>query len=79
MLIDFLKTTRTKEELKTALEVLREFKECESTEEWARCPLVAWAKLEQMEEYLAHLAEGEALEEDTVEFIKRMEKQNGTT
>lgn len=74
MLIDFLKTTRTKEELKTALEVLREFKECESEQEWARCPFVAWAKLEQMEEYLAHLADGDELAKDTVEFIKRMEK-----
>jgi len=79
MLIDFLKTTRTKEELKTALEVLREFKECEGQQEWLWGSGITWAKLEQMEEYLAHLADGEDLAKDTLEFIKRMEKQNGTT
>lgn len=34
MLSDFLRTKRTKEELKTALDVLREFKGHESPEEW---------------------------------------------
>lgn len=58
MIADFLNTTRSKEELKTTLEVLREFKSCESAEEWAFTMFVAWAKLEQMEEFLEYLVEG---------------------
>ncbi|WP_316979237.1 hypothetical protein [Shumkonia mesophila] len=69
MLIDFLKTQRSREDLKTALDVLREFKSCESDEEWFLCPCAAWTKLEQMEEYLAHLAADEPLEADTLEQL----------
>jgi hypothetical protein len=65
---DFLDTQRSKEELAIALAVLREFKLCESQEEWAVIPFAAWKKLEQLEEYLAHLVENEPLEEDTVQY-----------
>jgi len=54
---EFLKTKRPKKELATALEVLREFKKCESAEEWYMTMFVAWAKLEQLEEFLAHIVE----------------------
>lgn len=71
MIADFLKTTRSKEELKHALEVLREFKGHESKDEWFAIPFSAWMKLEQMEEFLAHLVEGTPLSDDTVEYMKR--------
>ena len=71
MITDFLKTPRSKEELKAALDVLREFKECESSEEWLAIPFAAWAKLEQMEEFLAHLVEGAPLADDTVAYMER--------
>ena len=71
MITDFLKTQRSKEELKAALDVLREFKTCESTDEYLAIPFVAWAKLEQLEEFLAHLAEGTPLAEDTVAYMER--------
>lgn len=77
MITNFLKTTRTKEELKTALEVLREFKGCESQEEWLIAPFVAWRKLEQLEEFLAHLTDGEPLAEDTQAYLKRGDQQAG--
>ena len=77
MITNFLKTTRTKEELKTALEVLREFKGCESQEEWLMIPFAAWSKLEQLEEFLAHLAEGEPLAEDTQAYLKRRDQKAG--
>lgn len=66
---DFLKTDRTKDGLATALAVLREFKSHESGREWLMIPFVAWAKLEQLEEFLAHLVEGKPLAEDTLRFI----------
>jgi hypothetical protein len=69
MITNFLKTSRTKDELATTLAVLREFKACESTEEWLMIPFSAWAKLEQLEEYLAHLVEGEPLKQDTLDYI----------
>lgn len=74
MIINFLKTSRTKDELTTTLTVLREFKACESTEEWLMIPFSAWAKLEQLEEYLAHLVEGEALKQDTLDYIAAHEQ-----
>ena len=77
MITNFLKTTRTKEELKTALEVLREFKGCESQEEWLMIPFAAWSKLEQLEEFLAHLVEGEPLAEDTQAYLKRRDQKAG--
>jgi len=66
---DFLKTSRSKEELRTTLATLREFKACESTEEWAWIPFQAWAKLEQLEEFLEHLVEGKELKEDTKRYM----------
>lgn len=75
MITDFLKTTRSKDELKHALEVLREFKVGESDAEWISIPFAAWAKLEQLEEFLAHLVEGAPLAEDTVEYMKRSNVQ----
>ncbi len=71
MITDFLKTTRSKDELKHALEVLREFKAGESDAEWISTPFAAWAKLEQLEEFLEHLVEGATLPDDTVEYINR--------
>ena len=71
MITDFLKTQRSKEELKTTLDVLREFKAGESDEEWAGIPFDAWSKLEQLEEFLAHMVEGTPLAEDTVEYMNR--------
>jgi len=71
MITDFLETTRSKEELATTLSVVREFKSHESEHEWVSIPIVAWAKLEQLEEYLAYLVEGAPLEQDTIDFIKR--------
>jgi len=75
MITNFLKTKRSKEDLKIALEILREFKSNESTEEWAIVPFEAWAKFEQFEEFLAHLVEGEPLEEDTIAYMKEGKKE----
>jgi hypothetical protein len=69
---DFLKTNRSKKDLMTALAVLREFKGCESMEEWAFIQFAAWAKLEQLQEFLEHLCEGKPLADDTKAYIKRM-------
>jgi hypothetical protein len=69
MITDFLKTTRSKQDLKTALEVLREFKGNESGEEWFAIPFDTWVKLEQFEEFLAHLVEGSELKPDTIAYI----------
>jgi hypothetical protein len=77
MITDFLKTTRTKEELKTALEVLREFKGHENQEEWLMIPFAAWSKLEQLEEFLSHMTDGEPLAQDTLSYMKRGEQQAG--
>lgn len=69
-LIGFLKTPRSKDELATALAVILEFKQCESDNEWLFVPFAAWAKLEQLQEFLEHLVEGKPLEKDT---LARME------
>lgn len=69
MITDFLTTQRSTTDLATALAVLREFKRCESQEEWYQIPFNAWAKLEQLEEFLAHLVEGAPLEADTLRYI----------
>jgi hypothetical protein len=67
---DFLQTKRSPEELRITLEVLREFKACESQEEWLAIPFAAWAKFEQCEEFLAHLVEGKPLADDTIAYLK---------
>ena len=68
---DFLKTDRSKEELVVALDVLREFKGCESGEEWLSAPFISWVKLEQLQEFLEHLCEGKDLADDTKAYISR--------
>lgn len=75
MITNFLKTKRSKEELSLALKILREFKECESQEEWMSINFVAWVRLEQFEEFLTHLVDGVPLAEDTVNYIKRSNKK----
>jgi hypothetical protein len=65
---DFLQTKRSLEELRIALEVLREFKACESQEEWLAIPFFAWTKFEQYEEFLAHLVEDTPLKNDTIAY-----------
>lgn len=70
---DFLKTKRTKEELSIALDVLREFKAGESVEEWAGIWFMAWAKLEQLEEFLDYLVNDTPLEPDTLQYIAKQE------
>ena len=70
MITDFLKTKRSKAELRTALAVLLEFKECESAEEWALIMFSAWVKLEQLEEFLKHLVNGEPLKASTIEYME---------
>lgn len=74
MITDFLKTGRDKKDLKVALEVVREFQACESNDEWLAIPFLAWAKLEQLEEFLAHLVEGKELAEDTKAYIAKGEQ-----
>jgi hypothetical protein len=59
-LLRFLITKRSLGDLKIALAVLREFKECEGTYEWIATPLAAWAKLEQLEDYLKLLTDTQA-------------------
>lgn len=71
---EFLKTKRSESELRTALTVLREFKSCESRDEWLELSFIAWTKLEQLEEFLDHIVNGTPLKKDTIEYIHRMEK-----
>jgi len=71
MITDFLKTKRPKLHLKIALDILKDFKECESKQEWLVIPFEAWCKLEQLEEYLEHLVHGKELEDDTKRYIKK--------
>jgi hypothetical protein len=71
LIIDFLKTNRSKDDLRAALEVLREFKSCESEDEYSWVPFAAWAKLEQLEEFLAHLVDGDSLQDDTLEILRK--------
>ena len=69
---DFLKTKRSEKDLTIALDVLREFKAGENSEEWMELPFAAWAKLEQLEEFLDHLVNGTDLEADTIAYIERL-------
>lgn len=75
MLINFLKTERSKEDLAVALAVLREFKSMESTTEYLATPFSAWMRLEQLEEYLDHLANGADLEADTLAELERIREE----
>jgi hypothetical protein len=74
MITDFLKTRQSPHDLKAALEIVREFKLCESREEWLSISFLAWDKLEQLEEFLAHLVEGKPLKEDTLAYIEADER-----
>ncbi len=69
MIADFLKTEILSEDLLTTLRVLREFKSCESDEEYIMTMFDAWTKLEQLEEYLAYLVKGSELKQDTLNHI----------
>ncbi len=69
---DFLKTATPKEKLSAALDVLREFREHESQEEWAHRPFLAWAVFEILQEYLEFLVEGEPLKPDTLLYIETL-------
>lgn len=51
-LLRFLRTERSKDDLKLCLDVLREFRCCESRDEWAFGSFESWARLEQFENYL---------------------------
>ena len=76
MIIDFLKTVTKKEDLEIALNVLKEFKECESEDEWLLIDFEAWAKLEQLMEFLGYLVDGEELEEDTLRNLNWVEEKS---
>lgn len=69
MITDFLKTQRSVDELSLALDVLNDFKKCESQKECIEIPFYAWAKFEQLEEFLLYLVEGKPLEKDTIKYI----------
>jgi len=64
MLLEFLKTKRTKEELNLVLDILKEIKSNESKEELAFCSFESWVKLEQFEDYLRLLTNREVEEVD---------------
>jgi len=66
---DFLKTDTKKEDLKSALRVLKEFKSFEGEKEWLNIPFMAWIKLEQFREFLEYLVNGKELREDTVAYM----------
>lgn len=72
---DFIKTERPIAELAVALAVIREFKNCENDVEWVAVPFFAWAKLEQLEEFLAHKVDGEPLAADTLAYIESQGNQ----
>lgn len=76
---DFLDTKRPKKQLQEALEVLKEFKKCESQEEWLMIQFAAWTKLEQLEEFLEHLVNGKKLESDTVKYRKHVKAQRASS
>lgn len=70
MITDFLfDSSMTSEELKAALRVVRKFKSHESAAEWLAIRFDAWAKLEQLEEFLDFLVGDGDLADDTIEYI----------
>ena len=72
-LLDFLKTSRSKDELKLCLDILEEFKDKESSTEWLMCPFITWSKLEQFQDYLRLLTDTDVSEVDdetAKEFLK---------
>jgi hypothetical protein len=75
LLVDFLKTQRSKEDLKIALDVLREFKGCESNQEFYAIPFDSWDMLENFEAFLAHLVEGSRLPGDFIACLEGINKK----
>lgn len=73
---DFLKTSRSPADLRTALDVLLEFKSGEDADEFSEIPFSAWAKLEQLQEFLEHLVEGKPLKQDTVYYIESLRAED---
>ena len=57
MITDILETKRSKEELRIALDVVKEFKGGEDEIDWLFASFESWVKLEQLEEFLEHLVE----------------------
>ena len=79
MLLEFLKTKRTKDELKLVLDILKEFKNNESEKEFIYCSCESWIKLEQFEDYLRLLTdtEVEKVEDSRAkEYMKTLVKSN---
>ena len=73
MIVDFLKTDRSPEELRAALEILREFKGAHSRLEGFAPSFVVWVKLDQFEELLDHLVTGAPLRPDTLANVEAVE------
>ncbi len=73
-IIDFLKTSIDKEELKIALKVLKEFKSNESVEEYMFVSFSNWTKFEQLEEFLEFLVNEKPLKKDTLAEIENRKK-----
>lgn len=78
MITDFLTLNISKEDAATTLTLLRQFKHCESTQEWLMIPFSAWAKLEQLEEFLDHMANGAPLKDDTLRYIAAHATEGGS-
>lgn len=75
MLIDFLKTSTTKEDLQTTLKVLLEFKAGETDQELLRIPLQSWNCLEWLEEYLDFLVNDKPLNPATLKELERLQNE----
>jgi FixJ family two-component response regulator len=71
---DFLNAPFSQDALISALHVLRAFKDCESEEEYFDIQFASWAKLEQLEEFLAYLVDGAPLKDDTIAYIARLKE-----
>jgi hypothetical protein len=70
MLIEFLSTKTSKDDLAAALRVLQEFKNLECDQEWM-APFSDWLRLEQLEEYLEFIVNGKPLSKETKDEINR--------
>jgi hypothetical protein len=56
------------------LDVIQEFKDCESLEEWTNVPSLSWVKLAQLQDYLRLLTgtEVEKVDDDTAKaFLEK--------
>jgi len=70
MITDFLKSKRDIKELMIALDVINEFKKCETSNWWLKAPSKYWVKIEQLQEFLNHMVNGKPLTEETIEYMK---------